>query len=268
MLSYPNAKINIGLKIGSKRKDGYHNLTSYFYPVPLCDILEIVPSEHDSFTQTGAKLEQEPSDNLVIQARDLFRKKTKIHQPLAIHLHKLIPTGAGLGGGSSDATFTLKMLAELFHLDVSSQKLAQWSIELGSDCPFFAYNQACLVRGRGEIIDPVDFSFSSVWLVLVFPKLHSNTHLAFQKVNESAAAQLPQLNLENLKTSADQFNNDFEPILINQHPVLAKIKSEFNHAGAIYSSLTGSGSAYFGVFESLPVLPKSITQFPIWTFPY
>ena len=161
MICYPNAKINLGLKVVSKRSDGYHNLESIFLPIDLCDVLEVIPSEGDDIRLTvhGIQVTGDASDNLVVKAYHLIKSKYDIGG-VEVHLLKNIPTGSGMGGGSSDGVFMLKALCELFDLEVSHQEMFHWALKLGSDCPFFLYNQPCFVSGRGEEIEPLTMDLS------------------------------------------------------------------------------------------------------------
>src|SRR5688572_32937619 len=165
MVAFPPCKINLGLSVLSKRADGYHNLETCFYPLPWHDVLEVIPAETFLFTSTGNVVEGKPEDNLCVRAYRLLKEEFDI-APVKIHLHKIIPSGAGLGGGSSDAAYTLRMLNEKFSLDISQQKLMDYAAQLGSDCAFFIQYQAMIGTGRGEVLTPIAISLKGKYLVI------------------------------------------------------------------------------------------------------
>jgi 4-diphosphocytidyl-2-C-methyl-D-erythritol kinase len=254
MIVFPHAKINLGLSIISKRPDGFHNLETVFYPVPLRDALEIVPSDENLFFQTGLKIPGKQDDNLVYKAFHLLEKHYPHIKPLEIHLHKVIPLGAGLGGGSSDAAETIQMINRFFNLNISSGKLSAYASELGSDCPFFMQSTPCFATGRGEILEPLTLDISSYSLLLVHPDIRINTAWAFSQIR-------PAVPKYNLKQSISKpvrdwiytISNDFEIPVFEAHPRLLIIKNQLYNAGAIYASMTGSGSTIYGIFDKSAV---------------
>ncbi|HNF72880.1 MAG TPA: 4-(cytidine 5'-diphospho)-2-C-methyl-D-erythritol kinase, partial [Chitinophagaceae bacterium] len=182
MVVFPNAKINLGLYITARRPDGYHDLETVFYPVPLCDILECMEAPELLFESSGLPIPGDPEHNLVLKAWHVLRRDFPHLPPVHIHLHKIIPMGAGLGGGSSDAAFMLKLLNQLFTLGLANEQLLAYALELGSDCPFFIQNQPAFASGRGEILQPLSFSVPMGTIVLVYPAVHRSTAQAFQQV--------------------------------------------------------------------------------------
>ena len=250
MISFPNAKINIGLNITGKRPDGYHNLESCFYPVGWSDILEIIPSKTLHFSSTGFEIPRDGADNLCLTAYDLLKKHYDI-SPVDIHLHKIIPIGAGLGGGSSDGAFTLKMLDEIFELSLSLDQLEEYANQLGSDCPFFIQNQPKFVTGTGNVLQEIDINLSKKHLVIIKPNIHSSTTGAYNGIHP----QRPSVNIKDIieKQSITTWKatvlNDFEQSIFNEHPSIAKIKDLLYEKGSIYASMTGSGAAVYGLFD-------------------
>ncbi len=256
MIVFPNAKINLGLYITQKRHDGYHNLETLFYPVPwLTDVLEIVPDSKttaDSFSTSGFKVEGPESDNIVIKALQLLREKHSV-PPLQIHLHKAIPAGSGLGGGSSDAAFMLKLVNRLFQLRLTSAELEKTAGRLGADCAFFIHNRPSLAHGIGDQLSDVSISLKNVWLMVVVPPIHISTAEAYRAITP----QKPESPLEVALASPQEtwrhiIKNDFEKVLFERHPQLLKIKETLYAHDAFYASLSGSGSAIFGLFDKEP----------------
>jgi len=253
MIVYPNAKINIGLKILSKRPDGFHNLESIFYPIPWYDILEINPSNHFEFKTFGLKIGGDHHHNLVVKAYQLI--KNKYHIPdCKIHLHKQIPMGAGLGGGSSDGAFTLTLLNDLFCLNMSITELILLADTLGSDCPFFIENKPKFVTGKGEVMTDIDLSLKGFYIKLVNPNIHISTKQAFEgldlsKTNHCDFYGIDTKALFNKQTCV---TNDFEHTVFSTYPKLKKIKNTIINEGALYASMTGTGSTIYGIFKNKP----------------
>lgn len=258
MIVFPNSKINLGLRILRKRTDGYHDLETVFYPVGIKDALEIIPlglHEYSSafpFTLSGAKLQGQPTSNLCVRAYKLLRKDFPSLPKIRMHLHKTIPSGAGLGGGSADAAFTLVMLNKLFGLGIPQEKLMGYAGELGSDCPFFIINKPCYATGRGEILEPVQLDLSAYQIVVVNPGIHIDTGLAFLNITPAVPLRsireiIAKLPFERWK---DELVNDFEKVIFPRHPEIADIKDDFYHQGAIYASMSGSGSTVYGIFPT------------------
>ena len=252
MILFPPAKINLGLNILRKREDGYHAIASCMYPIPLCDVLEILPAESFMFKQTGLEIDGADDDNLVVKAWRLLNERYDI-PPVYIHLRKNIPMGAGLGGGSADATFTLRGLNALFELNLSVKTLQNLAAELGSDCPFFVVDQPQLAEGRGELLSPIDINLDGYYLKILNPGIHIGTAEAYANVHFSKGEKSLVEILSNApETWKDQLENGFEPSAFESHPKLKLLKDSLYTEGAIYASMTGSGSTLFGLFSEEP----------------
>ncbi|MBB4035043.1 4-diphosphocytidyl-2-C-methyl-D-erythritol kinase [Dysgonomonas hofstadii] len=261
MICFPNAKINLGLNIVSKRSDGYHNLETVFYPIGIKEALEIIIKEdlkQDSFFQCGIQVDAIPSDNLVIKALRLMREHYNF-PPLEIHLLKKIPFGAGIGGGSADASFMLKLLNETFNLNVTKEKLIHLALQLGADCPFFIYNKPKFATGVGEILEDVELSLKDYYFVLIKPDIHISTKDAFALVTP----QQPQTSLKEIITYPvsswkDLMVNDFEKSVFIKYPQIEDIKKDLYEKGALYASMSGSGSSVFGIFKEEVSIPENL----------
>jgi 4-diphosphocytidyl-2-C-methyl-D-erythritol kinase len=247
MIVYPNAKINIGLNILRKRTDGYHEISSIFYPVKeLHDVLEILPSDTFSFISTGIDIPG--NGNICKKAFKLLKADFDIDN-VKIHLHKMIPIGAGLGGGSSDGAFILKVMNELFELNISNKRLEEYALQLGADCPFFIDNTPKYVCGIGENMTNIDLNLSSYKIKFNFPDLHISTADAYGGVTpKHPKIELLGLINQSMKNWKSTVRNDFEVSAFSKYPELEKIKKELYSDGAIYASMTGSGSVIYGVF--------------------
>ncbi|MDH5474822.1 MAG: 4-(cytidine 5'-diphospho)-2-C-methyl-D-erythritol kinase [Cyclobacteriaceae bacterium] len=250
MVSFPNAKINLGLNITSKRIDGYHNIASCFYPIPWHDILEIIPSEKLKFTNSGISIPGNIEDNLCLKAFHLLKKEYDIPN-VHIHLHKIIPIGAGLGGGSSDAAFTLKTLNKKFKLRIDNQHLEYYAAQLGSDCPFFIKNSPILATETGTTFSPVSVELSKKFLIVMKPDIHISTAEAYVGVTPKPLKPTVKDIIENSPITKwrDLLHNDFEDSIFPNHPEIESIKKELYKKGASFASMTGSGSAVYGIFE-------------------
>jgi len=260
MLVFPNAKINLGLFITEKRTDGFHNLESLFMPIPLCDILEVTPStEETTLVCTGESNDIPTEKNIVYKAWKLLQEEYGIGH-VKIHLHKIIPSGAGMGGGSSDGTFMLKALNELFELNLSIPRLEELSANLGSDCPFFVQNKAALISGRGEVVNPVDFSLGGKFLVVVNPGIHISTAQAFQGIQPNPSNFDWKKLIESQELN-EALNNDFETQVFKLFPEIQIIKERLLKAGAIYASMSGTGSTVYGIFNEKPEIEWSKNYF-------
>ena len=248
MILYPNAKINLGLNILRKKNNGYHEINSVFYPVKnICDILEIVPSKKFSFSSTGIKIND--NNNICIRAFNLFKKDFNIGN-VKIHLHKQIPIGAGLGGGSSDGAFTLLMLDKIFNLRLSKSILKKYATFLGADCSFFIENRPSFVFGIGEKIKVINLDLSDYKIEFFFSDLHISTADAYGNI----VPALPLFSLNNIldlpiNRWRNKIVNDFELPIFQKYFELEKAKERFYNQGAIYSSLTGTGSAIYAIFD-------------------
>jgi 4-diphosphocytidyl-2-C-methyl-D-erythritol kinase len=264
MIQFPNCKINLGLSILEKRKDGFHALETVFYPVALNDILEITTTINGQqnvlvqFESSGNPIPGDVSSNLCIKAYHLLKADFPQLTPVTIHLHKKIPIGAGLGGGSSDGASALSMLNDLFQLQLSTTQLIQYAAQLGSDCPFFILNEACHATGRGEVMQPMPINLSNFTMALIHPNIPISTGWAFQQITpaikEKTIASIIQ---QPIATWKNELINDFEKPVFEAHPSLALIKHNLYEQGAIYASLSGSGSSLFGLFPKGTTLQSS-----------
>lgn len=258
MVLFPNCKINLGLNITGKREDGYHDLVTVFYPIPLKDALEAVVADQDAavvrFTSSGLPISGIPENNLCLKAWGLLKKDIPELTHVRIHLHKAIPMGAGLGGGSANGAFTLLLLNKLLQLGLSEKQLLQYALQLGSDCPFFIKNKPCIATGRGEIMEEIKLDLSGFYFVLVNPGIHISTAEAFAGIipgkPEISIAELIKLPVDTWK---NRLTNDFEKSIEKKYPVIARIKSTLYNHGALYASMSGSGSTVYGIFpEKIP----------------
>lgn len=255
MIAFPNCKINLGLNILKKRPDGYHDLETIFYPLPYTDVLEVIENKNPGrssglpFTTSGSEVPGKPASNLCVKAYRILKKDFPDLPAVHIHLHKLIPAGAGLGGGSADASFTLRLLNQVLHLSLSNEQLIDYAAHLGSDCPFFIINKPCFARGRGEILEEIDLDLSSYKIVLVNPSIHIDTGRAFLNIHpEIPETSLKELIQRPIKRWKDDICNDFEKVFFPKYRELVDIKDYLYANGALYSSMSGSGSTVFGLF--------------------
>jgi 4-diphosphocytidyl-2-C-methyl-D-erythritol kinase len=250
MVSFPNCKINLGLKILRRREDGFHDLETVFYPLPLRDVLESVRSPDLQFTATGRPIPGDPGANLTIRAWQLLRQDFPGLPFVHIYLHKQIPIGGGLGGGSADGAFMLDLLNREFHLGLDTDRLARYAVQLGSDCPFFLLNQPCLGQGRGERLEPLALDLSAWSFLLVHPGIHISTAGAFSRCRpDDSGPSLRSLISQPVTHWRDTLVNDFEASVFGEYPVLRQIKQSLYDRGAVYAAMTGSGSCLFGIFE-------------------
>jgi 4-diphosphocytidyl-2-C-methyl-D-erythritol kinase len=256
MIQFPNAKINLGLQLVEKRPDGFHNLVSCFYPVQWTDALEILPAAGEStFTLSGLPVPGEPMANLCWKAYQLLQKDFGL-PPIQMHLHKVIPMGAGLGGGSSDASFTLKILNSLFDLGLSPEQLESYARPLGSDCAFFVKNKPVLAVEKGDVFEPISVDLSGWHIVLVYPNLAISTAEAYAGVSlRFPENSLKTLLAQDISTWKDTVVNDFEASLFPKYPLLPEIKQQLYGMGASYASMSGSGSTMYGLLKAPPVQP-------------
>lgn len=256
MIAYPNAKINLGLNVLRKRDDGYHDIESVFYPVPWQDILEIVPERSGrgrvTFTSSGISIPSDGKPDLCERVYGLMHEAFDL-PAVKIHLHKMVPIGAGLGGGSADAAFTAVMLNEMFQLKLSTEQLEEMVATVGSDCPFFVQNRPAYVTGKGELLEPFDLDLSGYWMVLVNPGIHIGTKEAYAGIVPSEPMDsLKEMLSEPVSEWKNGVKNDFEASIFPNHPEIAALKSQLYELGAAYSSMTGSGSTVFGLFDRQP----------------
>ena len=263
MIVFPNAKINIGLNVVSKRTDGYHNLETVFYPVKLADALEFVEAKKTTLSISGIEVDGDSEDNLILNYFVQMKQDYQLPE-LAFHLHKVVPFGAGLGGGSSDAAFTLKALNSHYNLDLSEEQLEKYASQIGADCPFFIKSQPTFASGIGDQFEDIELDLSSYEIVIVKPDIFVSTPEAYRNVRPKA----PEFNLRKtgrlpVEKWKDHIVNDFEESVFSAYPEIAKIKETLYKRGAVYASMSGSGSAVYGIFRHSPTdlanyLPKGI----------
>ena len=251
MICFPNAKINLGLHILSKRTDGYHNIETIFYPVNLFDALEIVPAQEGKivFYQTGIQVDGKPEDNLVMKVYYLLKKDFDLPE-IAIYLRKQIPFGAGLGGGSSDAAFMIKLLNDFAGLNLSFEQMETYAAQIGADCPFFIQNKPVLAEGTGNIFSPVTISLQDYYLVIVKPSVSVSTKEAYAQVKpQQPIVPLKETICLPINEWKNHLTNDFESGIFAQYPKIGDIKQRLYAEGALYAGMSGSGSAVFGIFD-------------------
>ena len=260
MITFPNAKINLGLNIVEKRPDGYHNLETIFYPIPLQDALEITPWEGGErkykLAQSGIQIAGDDEHNLVVKAYKLLDSLYNL-PPIEINLLKHIPSGAGLGGGSADAAFMLCMLNQHFQLNIPNEQLEVYAAQLGADCAFFVENKPTFAEGIGNIFSPIELSLKGYKLLLVKPDIFVSTRDAFAQIKPKrptiSLKEVAKMPIEAWKT---YMVNDFEESVFPQFPAIADIKAKLYDMGAIYASMSGSGSSVFALFKGDDTLPK------------
>lgn len=270
MILFPPCKINIGLDITSRRADGYHDIDTVMFAVrKLCDSLEIIEASPETkcpyFSFSGISVDCRQDENIIIKAWKLMHERFGI-DPVMVHLHKAIPFGAGLGGGSSDAAHMLRGLNELFGLGLTTSQLTALSAELGSDVPFFIHDKPMECTGRGEIMTPTDISLSGYWIVIVKPTVSISTAEAYSGVTPC----LPSVPLRDricqpIHKWKDNITNAFESTLFGRYPEIEYLKASLYDAGAVYASMSGSGSALYGIFICKPqfLAPEGVSS---WTF--
>lgn len=255
MVVFPNAKINIGLYITGKRADGYHDLCSVFYPVDLCDALEVIKApagstENIQYFASGLAIDTDRNNNLCFKAYDLLKKDFPFIPPVQMHLHKVIPMGAGMGGGSADGAFCIRLLNGLFSLGLDEERMKDYALRLGSDCPFFILNRPSRVTGRGEHIEPFDLDLSGYDFLIVNPGIHVPTGWAFRHLT---ITNREVTLFTDIRKPVSEWKhliiNDFEEPVIEAYPVIGELKKALYDAGALYASMSGSGSTVYGIFR-------------------
>jgi 4-diphosphocytidyl-2-C-methyl-D-erythritol kinase len=253
MISFPNAKINLGLNVAGRRSDGYHDIETIMVPVNFCDILEVIHSTGEvEFSQTGREIPSGPEENLCMKAYSVFGKKPG-KKRARMHLHKIIPWGTGLGGGSSDAAHTLLLLNEVMQAGLSMPELLSMAAGLGSDCPFFMLNKPAIATGRGEILEEVSIDIYDKEIFIVLPGVHISTKWAYARILPSRLAISPvEVIKEDIAHWKEILLNDFEEPVFNEYPQLKAHRDMLYNNGAIYASMSGSGSALFGIFDHIP----------------
>ena len=250
MVSFPNCKINLGLNIVNKRDEGYHDIETVFFPIQLKDVFEIIEKEKFEFSTSGFSIEGEPEKNLCIKAYNLLKNDFPQLPAIQMHLHKAIPMGAGLGGGSADGAFALKLLNKKFELSLSEKQLINYSLQLGSDCPFFILNKPCFATGRGEILEQTEMDLSEYKFLIVHPPIHISTAWAFTSIKAMRPIKsIKKIIQQPISTWKAELINDFEKPVFEKYPEIKNIKDKLYNAGAIYASMSGSGSAGYGIFK-------------------
>jgi 4-diphosphocytidyl-2-C-methyl-D-erythritol kinase len=269
MLLFPNAKINLGLSVITKRPDNYHNLETVFYPIGLADILEFItgpgyPKGDVSISLTGHKVDGDPGNNLCTKAYQLLCNEFDL-PGLSIHLHKIVPIGAGLGGGSADAAFMLKGLNDMFDLKLTYNKLEDYAARLGSDCAFFIRDRPVFAYDRGHKFRDTSLFLDEYYILIVYPFVHISTTQAYSRVipamPEISPEKVVQLPIREWK---GLLKNDFEKSVFGLYPALKTIKDRVYETGALYASMSGSGSAVFGIYNGMPDIPEDFLSYFTW----
>ena len=268
MISFPNCKINLGLTILSPREDGFHTIDTIFYPLPLLhDVLEIIPANkcdnNIQFFTTGINVNINEADNLCCRAFRILQKDYPSLPSIEMHLHKVIPAGAGMGGGSSDGAFTLKLLNEQFELSLSNEQLISYAEQLGSDCPFFIINKPCYATGKGEVLEEISLDLAAYNIILVNPGIHIDTRWAFSNWDKNVnlsdkdreRKKIEDIIQQPLSTWKKELINDFEKPVFKNYPLLNEIKQILYKNGALYAGMSGSGSTIYGIYEKGSRMP-------------
>lgn len=273
MISYPNAKINLGLHVINKRDDGFHNIETIFYPINFSDMLECIENKAYAknnkcvFVQHGIHISGNIDTNLVVRAYKLLDNEFDL-PPVLVHLNKLLPMGAGLGGGSSDAAYMLKMLNELFDLNLDTTSLESRAALLGSDCPFFIQNKPAYLFGKGHELEPFDLSLAGKYLVLMNTGVHSNTSVAYKYAKRREVFNEEQSLKKMIKLPLEAWNglvvNDFEVSVFKSIPELVEVKAWLYKQGAIYAAMSGSGASVFGLFDGIPKLNGTWSKYVVY----
>lgn len=292
MILYPNCKINLGLNIVGKRCDGYHDIETVFLPIPLVDCLELVPASEDTFTIDGHKLDCSVGDNLVVRVLDMLRAEDIDVPPVSVRLTKRIPSGAGLGGGSTDAAFMMKGLNELFGLGLTEQQMISFVSCIGADCPVFIANNPVYAEGKGDVFTPLDVpllqkhyfalppvggsippviqlnmisALDGYWLVLVKPNDFISTREAYGAVRpHPSTVNLKDLLAQPVKTWRGCMQNAFEESVFPKHPTVRNICEQLYMLGASYAAMSGSGSTVYGLFRQKPTLGEVFANHFQW----
>lgn len=269
MIVFPNAKINIGLNITDKRPDGFHNIQSVFYPVGLCDALELIENTDKNapaitMTFSGVDIPGNIQDNLCVKAYHLVNVDYPLPN-LKVHLHKHIPIGAGLGGGSADAAFFLRLLNDKFELGLAWGELHNYARQLGSDCSFFITNKPAYIEGKGDQYETISLHLNAYHFVLIYPHIHVNTAKAYSGVKPA----FPVRSLESdillpVEEWKNYIHNQFEDTVFPQHPVLKEIKQQLYDYGAVYAAMSGSGSTVYGIFKEKVDLIEQFKAYFVW----
>ena len=265
MITFPIAKINLGLNVVEKRSDGYHNLETVFYPVRIQDALEVFPMDKDfpsdvdcDLKVTNIQIEGDEQKNLVVRAYQLLKQDFPDLPRVHAHLYKGIPTQAGMGGGSSDCGFMITLLNDLFQLGLSEQQMIDYAARLGADCAFFILNRPCYAEGIGEILQPVSLSLSGWYLAVVRPAIPVPTREAFSLITPRRPLKnCRDIVMQPVETWRDELTNDFEHSVFALHPEIGAIRDRLYNLGATYAAMSGSGSSLFGLFRE----PVDLSEF-------
>ncbi len=265
MISFPNAKINLGLYVIEKRSDNYHNLVSCFYPVSLQDALEILPAEKLTLEIKGLQIDAAIQENLCYKTYQLLSRDFAL-PPVRIILLKNIPMGAGLGGGSANVAFLIKMLNEYFNLGLNSQQMQVYASRLGSDCAFFIENTPKICFLKGDVFEATSLNLKGRKIMIVYPRFAISTAEAYKGIKPKPITFDLRNSIENspLREWKNWLKNQFEEHLFEKYPILSEIKAQLYTQGALYASMTGSGSAVYGIFDSLPCSFPYSERFWIW----
>lgn len=256
MIVFPNAKINIGINITERRDDGYHNIETIFYPLPICDVLEALPGDRLSFQSSGLEIPGREEDNLCLKGYQLMKKDYDL-PPLDIFLHKHIPIGAGLGGGSADAAFFIRLVNNLCNLNLSTDQMLDYARRLGADCAFFIQNKPLFAFEKGDQFEAINLDLSKYKIILVMPPVHVSTSEAYRGVKPTPVKHsLYDLISEPIQEWKHLIKNDFEESVFKNHPQIRGVKASLYEAGAVYASMSGSGASVFGIFNERIALPE------------
>jgi 4-diphosphocytidyl-2-C-methyl-D-erythritol kinase len=252
MIIFPSAKINIGLNVINRRSDGYHNIETVFYPIKINDALELVEADKLSFQSTGLEIPGRVEENLCIKCYHLLKKDFDL-PPVKIHLHKHIPIGAGLGGGSADAAFFIGLLNRNFNLGLTDEHMIDYARQLGADCAFFIQNKPVFAFDKGDEFEPIKLDLSNYKMVLVMPPAHVSTAEAYSGVKPAPVQRsLMELIYKPVAEWKNYIKNDFEISVFKNHPLIRGVKATLYEYGAIYASMSGSGASVFGIFDKTP----------------
>ncbi len=266
MLLFPNCKINLGLSVTGKSDNGFHTLETVMYPVPLNDVLEIIisPSGKFSFEMSGLQIPGNSDDNLVVKAYKLLKEDFNL-DAVAIHLLKTIPMGSGLGGGSADGAFAIKLLNSLFNLSLTTKRMQHYAAKLGSDCPFFIENRPVLAKGRGDVFENVEVDLKGYYIKIVKPEVHINTGEAYSLIKPSIpAVPIKEIIGRPIEHWKGILANDFEKPVFQNYPEIMKIKEKLYDAGAVFASMSGSGSAVYGIFKEMTGIAEDFKDCFVW----
>lgn len=250
MVSFPNGKINLGLRVTRKRADGFHDIETVFYPIAIHDVVDMVVANKFSFTSSGIAVDGSLENNLCVKAHQLIKNDYPLLPFVAIHLLKNIPIGAGLGGGSADAVACLQLLNHIGKLDIPSPQLSEYALQLGSDCPFFLLNKPCLAMGRGEQLTEINVDLSAYDILIVNPGIHISTGWAFSALKiDPGGSELRNIVQKPVHEWKGKLQNDFEQVVFEKYAEIKDLKEYLYERGAVYASLSGSGSTVYGLFK-------------------